>query len=289
MILQPGYFEHWKTRMLVELLDGDELGTICPLRLWEHCQVSGRWGFKASEMADVKLRAICRWKGKTGLLDSMKQAGFIDEDESGNLLVHDWAEHNSGLIAAKENGKSGGRPRKTQAKPKHNPLDTHGIPRDNPRDTHGIPTDNPRVTQTKPKHNPDETDRLDRVDRQDGVDGDCASASAFAGWISAFRDAHEQCRDIDDYAIADVIRTALAENPKCDVDEAISAFSIAWCGSSFSGFVTPMKELPKFLRGRNPNFQKKNGGVPSGDQDNGLEKRAMDPKKRRAVLSGGAK
>lgn len=107
------------------------------------------------------------------------------------------------------------------------------------------------------------------------------TSTAYAQFISAFRAAHDQCKHISDYAIADAIRTARNENPNVDVSEAISAFSMAWAGSVFSGSATPMKEFQKYLRGRNTNFQKKPGGVGfSGGDDYDPAKKATPPRKR---------
>lgn len=286
MILQPGYFDHWKTRMLVTCLGGDELAVICPLRLWEHCQVSGKWEFE--DLSPMKLKAICRYAGDGNLLQAMLDSGFIDLGDDGLMAVHDWYEHNLGLFTSRKNGARGGRPAGSKNKQKHNPRDTHGIPTGNPRETHGIPAANPQGTCGEPAGNLNKTDGVDGVEGVDGVDGDTASSSAYAGWISDFRAAHDQCRDVEDYAIADAIRTALNENPNCDVDEAISAFARAWCGATFSNFVTPMKEFPKFLRGRNPNY-KKNGGPVRADDGYDPNKVAVSPRKRRAALAAGAR
>ena len=39
MIVDPDLFEHWRTRMLADLLGGDEMTPLYLIRLWAHCQL----------------------------------------------------------------------------------------------------------------------------------------------------------------------------------------------------------------------------------------------------------
>ena len=140
MIIDPDFLDHWRTRMLVDLLGGDEFAPVYLIRLWAHCQT--RKGDRFA-MPAAGLKALCKFGGDAGLLESsMIEAGFVQRDFA-EIYVPKWAEKNSALLAAWDNGKRGGRPKKeTQLKP----------------------TDNPDETQTKPNHNPDETDKI-RVDK----------------------------------------------------------------------------------------------------------------------------
>ena len=145
MIIDPDMPDHWKTRMLVDLLGGDELAPLYLIRLWGHCQNRKKSEFDSLPPAAVK--AICRFPGDADALDSaLTECGFIERDGN-ELTVTGWAEHNASLVANWENGKRGGRPRKNQ-------QDTDGKAKGNPEKTHG-----------KPSENPCKTDREDREEK----------------------------------------------------------------------------------------------------------------------------
>ncbi len=148
MIIDPDMPDHWKTRMLVDLLGGDELAPLYLIRLWGHCQNRKKSEFDSLPPAAVK--AICRFPGDAEVLDNaLTECGFIERDGK-ELTVIGWAEHNASLVANWENGKRGGRPRKNQ-------QDTDGKAKENPEKTHG-----------KPGNNPCGTDREDREEKIEG-------------------------------------------------------------------------------------------------------------------------
>jgi hypothetical protein len=140
MIVDPDFLDHWKTRMLVNLLDGDETAPQYVLRLWAHCQNRRQCSF---DMPPEALKALCRFSGPANKLESsLSTSGFIRR--SGSLVeICNWDEYNSSLIAAWENGKRGGRPKK---KPKTNPTTTN----EEPKETQGLPSGNPPLTQAEP-------------------------------------------------------------------------------------------------------------------------------------------
>lgn len=127
MIVDPDFLDHWKTRMLVDALGGDEVAPIYVLRIWAHCQNRRKTQFKP--MPNPGLKAMCRYTGDADLLaSSLEQSGFIRRFDGDSIEVVGWSEKNAQLLAAWENGAKGGRPKKTQQKPTGNPRKTHSEP-----------------------------------------------------------------------------------------------------------------------------------------------------------------
>jgi hypothetical protein len=123
MIVDPDFPDHWKTRMLVDLLGGDEAGPSYILRIWGHCQLRKQWVF--DNLPATALKALCRYPGHPHKLEScLVSSGFLHRDASQVLTVLRWDEYNAQLVANWENGKKGGRPPK--------PNETHGLPMANP-------------------------------------------------------------------------------------------------------------------------------------------------------------
>jgi hypothetical protein len=140
MIVDPDFLDHWRTRMLVDALGGDEMAPLYVMRLWAHCQRRKDDTFK---MPTAGLKAQCRCPSDAAAFElAMTDAGFIERDGD-TIHVLGWADKNASLLAAWENGNRGGRPKK-------NPDETHGKPTGNPAVTHGKPTANPSETQTEP-------------------------------------------------------------------------------------------------------------------------------------------
>lgn len=141
MIVDPDFLEHWRTRMLVDALGGDEFAPFYLLRLWGHCQTRKATRF---HIPAAGLKGLCKATCDASALEAaLVECGYVARDGA-HIEVLKWAEQNSSLIAAWENGSKGGRPPK---------------PDQNPRVISGKPTGNPAVTQPKPTANPDETDR----------------------------------------------------------------------------------------------------------------------------------
>lgn len=137
MIVSPDFPDHWKTRMLVDLLN-DESAPVYLIRIWGHCQ--NRKTSVFANLPSAGLKALCRYNGDAEKFESaFVTAGFIRR-EGDNVIIHQWDEYNSSLIANWENGKKGGR------KPKANPTETHGLPMDNPIETHSEPMGSPTRT-----------------------------------------------------------------------------------------------------------------------------------------------
>jgi hypothetical protein len=118
--------------MLVGNLN-DEAAPIYVLRLWAHCQNRRQSHFDA--LSTEALKALCRFPGPANKLESsLTASGFVRRDDDG-LIVCNWDEYNSSLIASWNNGRLGGRPKKTQAKSTQEPTRK---PTGNPRDTSGV-------------------------------------------------------------------------------------------------------------------------------------------------------
>lgn len=124
MIVAPDFFDHWRTRMLVDDLGGDEMAPLYVQRLWAHCQVRKGVCFT---MPAAGLKALCKFAGDAQLLEqSLIAAGFVARDAS-DIEVLKWAEYNSQLIAAWKNGKAGGRPKGSKTAAAENPPVSGGM------------------------------------------------------------------------------------------------------------------------------------------------------------------
>lgn len=126
MIVDPDFPDHWKTRLLVDSLDGDEVAPIYVIRLWAHCQHRRMNAFQ--NITAAALKALCRYPGHPNKLEAGLMASGFVRREDGVLIVHEWDSYNASLIASWNNGSRGGRP------PKNQPI-THGLPTDNPEGT----------------------------------------------------------------------------------------------------------------------------------------------------------
>lgn len=136
MIVDPDFLDHWRTRMLVDLLGGDELAPMYVIRIWGHCQTRRATDF---EVPAAGLKAICRAPHDAATFEqAMIEAGFV-EREGKMLRVPKWADHNAKLIANWKNGQGGGRPKGGKEEPTGNPPETHEEPNENPSLTHSEP------------------------------------------------------------------------------------------------------------------------------------------------------
>lgn len=140
MIVDPDFFDHWRTRMVADMIGGDPAAPVYIMRLWAHCQ--NRKG-DTFDIPTLGIKAICQFSGDAKVLeDALIAAEYMSRDGL-TVTVTGWAEKNATLIASWGNGHKGGRPKK-------NPQDAKAEPTDNPEKTHGLPTDNPQATQAKP-------------------------------------------------------------------------------------------------------------------------------------------
>ena len=145
MIVDPDFFDHWKTLCLIEELDGDAAAPIYVLRLWAHCQNRKQWRF--TSLSERALKALCRFPGNGNkLIASLVASGFVRRSESGDeIIVVGWDEYNAQLIANWKNGKKGGRPRTCHS----DYSETHGLPMDNPSQSHQEPIGAEQIGEDK--------------------------------------------------------------------------------------------------------------------------------------------
>lgn len=157
MIIEPDFLDHWKTRLLMRLLDTDAAPNYV-IRLWSHCQTRKTNIFP--EWSPVILSSVCRWPGDADVFWSAMLQTFC-RVEDGHLVAHQWDEVNAGLIASWSNGGKGGRPKKPTA----NPQLTHGLPT-------GYPRVNPEPNQVNPRLTHGVTDREDREEKIEKIQAD---------------------------------------------------------------------------------------------------------------------
>ncbi len=124
MIVDPDFLDHWKTRLLVGSLGGDESAPLYVLRLWAHCQ--NRRQSEFDNVSTEALKALCHFPGQANQLESsLVASGFVRRDGK-TLIICGWSDYNSSLLAAWKNGQKGGRP------PTHTQEKPTGLPTDNP-------------------------------------------------------------------------------------------------------------------------------------------------------------
>lgn len=121
--------------MLIGLL-GDPAAPLCVIRLWGHCQQQKTHRFP--RLSAEALKAICFFPGDAGALWLAFQTSEFIKLDGETVVVHQWDEYNSSLVAAWDNGAKGGRPK------------THSKPSDNPRVTHGVTDREEKIEKNKP-------------------------------------------------------------------------------------------------------------------------------------------
>jgi hypothetical protein len=138
MIVDPDFTEHWKTRMLVGLLDGDEAAPVYVLRIWAHCQNRRQSIFQ--DLHSEALKALCRFPGPANKLESSLSASGFIRRHGKNLEVLNWSEYNASLIAAWVNGSKGGRnPGVSKKKPRGSRVEGSRAEKSKPPNPLSIP------------------------------------------------------------------------------------------------------------------------------------------------------
>jgi hypothetical protein len=141
MIIEPDFLDHWKTRLLMRLLN-TEAAPNYVIRLWSHCQT--RKTNKFPEWSPEILASVCRWPGDADQFWSAMMQTFC-RSEDGHLIAHEWDEVNASLIAAWSNGGKGGRPKKPTGNPRVN-LESNQV---NPQLTHGVTDREEKIEKTE--------------------------------------------------------------------------------------------------------------------------------------------
>jgi hypothetical protein len=163
MIVDPDFLDHYKTRLVVDLLGGDELAPLYVLRIWGHCQQ--RKKPDGIVITPAGLRALCRCTtvDAATLEHALTEGGFIVRDGE---VVHvvDWAKRNARLVTAWKNGATGGRGNAKPKVSKDAETEKNGDesePGANPTGTEHEPTANPTRTHDEAIRN-----RLDIEEKQ---------------------------------------------------------------------------------------------------------------------------
>ena len=119
MIVSPDFFEHWKTKALIELSQRAE-SPLWVMRLWAHCQTRQEFRFRLPAIA---LKSICSVPAEITAeqwFDWLSKCQFI-EGTADKWTVHGWAEANASLVSRWINGRQAKTKRKgseAEAKPK---------------------------------------------------------------------------------------------------------------------------------------------------------------------------
>lgn len=101
MILETDFVDHWKTQRLVYICGPDAV--LCLLRIWSYCQQRKRWQFDGAQASIIEW--IGKWNGEKGLLlATLKEVGFIDEEEDGEFSMHDFENVNGKMVSNWANG-----------------------------------------------------------------------------------------------------------------------------------------------------------------------------------------
>ena len=180
MIIEPDFLDHWKTRLLMRLLDTDAAPNYV-IRLWSHCQTRKTNIFP--DWSPIILSSVCRWPGDADLFWSAMLQTFC-RIEDGHLVAHQWDEVNAGLIASWSNGGKGGRPKK----PTGNPQKTHGLPT-------GYPQVNPEPNQVNPQVTHGVTDREDREEKTEKTMAPKSPRQRFV--VPTLEQVETQCGEIE--------------------------------------------------------------------------------------------
>jgi hypothetical protein len=203
VIIDPDFLDHWRTRMVVDALGGDEMAPMFIMRLWAHCQARKS---DRHAMPPAGLKAQCRAPHDAVAFEqALTDAGFVQR-EGDTILVLGWAEQNASLLAAWENGAKGGRPSKQ--------------PKQNPRVTGSEPTGNPAVTHGEPNANPDETDKSREEKNSSSLRSEEQRATRLPKPFALPDDWRQFCR---------------AERPELDPDRVAAKFADYWHGVSGKG------------------------------------------------------
>lgn len=147
MIVKPTLQDHPKFLRLHRKLGPDALYVL--LRMWAHCetdQKGERWRGADPEY----IEAVCRWSGDAGrAFAALLECEFVAVVEGG-LIIRNWKKYNQTLVNSWDNGRSGGRPRKTHGKPMGNPRVSGMHSSGNPRVSPSATSQNPPVTHGEP-------------------------------------------------------------------------------------------------------------------------------------------
>lgn len=94
------FSDHPKTVKLMRRVGAE--GVLCLLRLWGYAAQYRPAGSLVG-MSDEDIEIAAGWKGDLGAwVQAAVEVRYFDRDENGEILLHDWAEHNPYAFHAKE-------------------------------------------------------------------------------------------------------------------------------------------------------------------------------------------
>lgn len=128
MIVTAGFLGHWKTQMLINLMN-DPVAPCYLIQLWANCYERKTPLFEPTKLNPAILKAITHSPADEEVLwNAFVEARFLDLHEDGTIEAHGFYDANAQLVSNWENGKKGGRPAKE--KPSENPIGTHSEPKE---------------------------------------------------------------------------------------------------------------------------------------------------------------
>lgn len=99
MIVEPDFLTHWKTLLLIDLLN-DKSAPLYVLHLWTHCYQ--RRTDDLSGLPEKAIRIVCGCPHEN-ILEALIEAGFVVRDGD-KLTAHNFMYYNRSLLAMEEEG-----------------------------------------------------------------------------------------------------------------------------------------------------------------------------------------
>lgn len=132
MIVDPDFFDHWRTRMVADALQ-DSMAPVYIMRLWGHCQ--NRKG-DVFDIPAAGIKALCQFAGDAQALEDALIAAEYMERDGLTITVTGWAERTLHFWLHGRTGTKAGAQKRTHRQPKQNPLKTQQKPMGYPWITH---------------------------------------------------------------------------------------------------------------------------------------------------------
>lgn len=141
------------------------------IRIWGHCQSNKRgerWQGRGADYVEV----VAKWEGEPGtLFRALKDYGWIVVENDG-VVIHNWEEKNKGMLASRNNGAKGGRPRKPEQNQPEKPT---GLAQVTQTETAGSEQKNGGSTGTN--ENPQVKRRLTQAEPEPNLNRTCSVVS----------------------------------------------------------------------------------------------------------------
>lgn len=146
--LDPDYFDHPKTLLLVALLGSGS--DVLPLRLWAYCSKFSPKDGVIGKRRPIEVESLIRWWGEDGLaIRGLMRSGFVGKTRDG-YVVHDWKHHQGHIWALQQRNKKVARNRWDKIRKSRSTVDTSGTP----KSTTSVPLSSPYLTS------PNQTERV---------------------------------------------------------------------------------------------------------------------------------